>query len=473
MKKLPLLSKVLTLTLAFSSGTFGYFLQQMGNLKYQIPQFSLLSRRKRLLGISIVGLAIRFVLAPFFGHPYDLRIFMAVSWAVANGVSPYSQYVLNDIFANMAHPHLNGSFYGIGYPPPWGLILGIFYQLSTMINPNDIYTLVFSLKIPIIIGDLVTALVIYKILKKKLNRQIAFKAFCLYQFCPFVIVIGSVWGMFDSLVFLFSILSVYLLLEKMEWSLLSLAVACALKPYPIILVPLFSIFIYKQTASLKRGISYLLGVSGFLSLFTFLPMVVFNWPISNLYHAMASHMSSTNLYYNGEANYTYGAASPFNLFNVFKLADPTIQPTGALNYLWIFAIVAVYLYAYFRISEINFSSILNWSFLISLVFFTTRFWVSEQNLIQLFSFFLFVVLFNKSQINWKYIHTLWILLFAFVMIHVPAIAFNWIADPQMLNVATAFYEGPFGPVGWVLMSGLTVSWLALLWRYSIRRMVWR
>lgn len=471
MKKLPLLSKILTLT--FSSGKFRYLPQQMESLKHQRTRFTRPSRRKRILGISLVGLGIRVVLAPFFGHPYDLRIFMAVSWAVAHGVSPYSQYVLHDIFQNMAHPHLRGSFYGIGYPPPWGLILGIFYQISTVINPNDIYTLVFSLKLPIIIGDLVTALVIYKILKQKLNRQIAFKAFCLYQFCPFVIVIGAIWGMFDSLVFLLSILSAYLLLEKMEWSLLSLAFACALKPYPIILAPLYSIFIYKQTASLKRGIIYFLGVTGFLSLLTFLPMIVFSWPISNLYHAMVSHMSSTNVFYNGEANYTYGAASPFNLFNVFKLVDPTIQPYWALNYLWIFAIVAVYFYAYLKISDINFSSILNWSFLISLVFFTTRFWVSEQNLIQLFSFFLFVVLFKKTQINWKCIHRLWILLFTFVLIHVPAIAFNWIADPQMLLVATSLYEGPFGPLGWVLMSLLTVSWLALLWQYVIKRMVWR
>jgi hypothetical protein len=469
MKDHPLQIKSSTVTSQFRSGKFRLLLF-WGNLKHQGIGLNRLFRRRALLVIALIGLVIRFALAPFFGHPYDLRIFMAVGWAVAHGVSPYSQYVLDEIFQNMPHPHLYGSFYGIGYPPPWGLILSLMYQISSLINPNDIYTLVLSLKIPIIAGDLVTSLVIYKILEVKLNKQVAFKAFCIYQFCPFMIVVGAVWGMFDILVFLLSILSAYLLLEKVEWSLTSLAFACSLKTYPIVLAPLYSIFIYKKTHSVKRAFSYSFGVTGLLSLITIIPMAVFNWPISNLYCALASH---TSLYDNGEASYTYGAASPFNLYNVFKLIDPAIRPHWILNYLWIAAVVTSYFYALLRISDVNFTSIINWSFLVSLTFFTTRFWVSEQNLILLFSLFLLVVLFNRTRISWKFIHTLWILFFIFVLIHVPVIAFNWIVDPPSLNAAVAFSDGPLGPFRWVLMSVLTLSWLIILWHYSIKRRVLR
>ncbi|MCW4038212.1 MAG: hypothetical protein NWF13_05690 [Candidatus Bathyarchaeota archaeon] len=470
MKDNPLQIIRSTITSQFRSGKSSYLLQKMEDLKYQRVGLYQLFRRRPLLGISLVGLAIRFALAPFFGHPYDLRIFMGVSWAVAQGISPYGQYVLHEIFQSMHHPHLYGSFYGIGYPPPWGLVLGLMYQVSSLINPNDIYTLVLSLKIPIIVSDLVTSLVLYKILELKLNKQTAFKAFCLYQLCPFTIVIGAVWGMFDVLVFLLTLLSAYLLLEKLEWSLISLAFACSLKPYPIVLAPLYSIFIYKQTHSLKRSFGYSFGVTGLLSLITMIPMAVFKWPVSNLYHALASHMSATNLYYNGEASYTYSAASPFNIYNVFKLIDPSISPPWTLNYLWIIAMVSLYYHAIRRISEVNFTSIINWSFLASLTFSTTRFWVSEQNLILLFSFFLLVVLFNKTRTSWKYIHTLWILFFTFVLIHVPANAFNWITSPQTLN--TAPLGDLLGPFSWILMSALTFTWLTLLWNYAINTFTW-
>ena len=303
-------------------------------------------------------------------------------------------------------------------------------------------------------------------MKQKRNKQDAFKAFCLYQLCPFTIVVGAVWGMFDVLVFLLSLLSAYFLLEKFEWSLVSLAFACSLKPYSIVLAPLYSIFIYKRTHSLKRAFGYSFGVTGLLSFITMIPMAIFKWPISNLYHALASHMSSTNLYYNGEASYTFSAASPFNIFNVFKLIDPTISPPGALNYLWIIAMVMLYYHAIRSISEVDFTSIINWSFFASLIFFTTRFWVSEQNLIQLFSFFLLTALFNRTRTSWKYIHSVWILLFTFVMVHVPAIAFNWIVDPQALNEAIAFSDGPYRFFRWISMSALTISWLAILWNYA-------
>jgi hypothetical protein len=468
----PLPSKASTGSPYVRSGTGRYLRQTLESLTSHRVGVLRLFHRRPLLVISLVGLAIRLMLAPFFGHPYDLRIFMAVSWAVAHGVSPYSQYVLQEIFHSMPHPHLFGSFYGIGYPPSWGLVLGAMYHLASAINPNDIYTLVLSLKLPIIAGDLVTALVIYKILERRVSKPAALKAFCLYQLCPFAIVIGAVWGMFDVVVVLLTLLSAYVLLERPAWSLIALAVAASLKPYPIVLTPLYSIVLYRQKPSPRRAFGYAAGVMGLLGLITLIPMALYNWPLSNLYHALASHMSATNLYYNGEASYTYGAASPFNLYNVFKVLDPAVSPPWTLNYLWIIGMVIVYYQAFRHLADLSFTSIVNWSFLVSLAFFTTRFWVSEQNLMLLFSLFLFVVLLNDNRPRWREVHLLWILFFAFILIHVPATAFNWIADPPALTAGIALYEGSFGPVCWGVMSALTCAWLVLLWRYAMRRMMW-
>jgi hypothetical protein len=429
------------------------------------------SRNSSLTYALVFGLAIRLVLAPFLGHPYDLRIFMAVGWAVANGMTPYGQYVLQDIFTGILHPHLYGLFYGIGYPPTWGLIAGGSYWLYDITSPQNIEAYSLALKIPIIIGDLVTAFVLYRILRTHTSEETASKVLRFYLLCPFMIIVGAAWGMFDVLVFLFSIISTHLLYKRSNISALSLALASSLKPYAIILAPLYSIFIYRKTKSLGTGGKYLLLTLVALGVLTVLPMLVFGWSFSNLYYAMVSQFQPTDFYYGEGVQYTYGAASPFNIYNVLKLLSAEIRPPGILNYVWIPACLAVYLYAYRRETETDFKALVFNSFLVSLVFFTTRFWVSEQNLLFLLSFFMLTVLLNGTRKPWALIHGVWILLFAFVMIHVPAPSFLWMVEPWIFNAATAFCAGPYGYVRFILMTALTFSWLGLLWRSSIKEWI--
>lgn len=446
---------------------YGYFERSWSNLKSEFVE-------NPLLAISLfLGILIRLILAPFLGHPYDLRIFMAVGWAVANGVTPYGEYVLQTIFNDISHPHFSGSFYGIGYPPLWGLILGSIYLFYSALSPNNLYFYVFSLKLPIIVGDIIVGIILYKILILKLNKEAAYKIFYFYQFCPFLIMTGVIWGMFDILVFLFSIFSSFTIFNKSDLSAASLAIASSLKPYVIILIPLYSIFIFKNFKSIRKSIRYFLIVFCLLIFITFIPMLVFGWPLSNLYHALSSHMTTTNFYYENVNDYTYGAASPFNVFNVLRIAFPRIKPPDFLNYVWIGVCLAMYAYVFHQSNEVNFKSTINYSFLISLAFFSSRFWVSEQNLIFLLSFFILTVLLNGTQRRWRIIHVFWVLLIAFVFIHVPISGFLWILNPSSLNDATAFCNGPFGYFRWVSMSVLTFSWLGVLYWYSLKeRSIW-
>ena len=64
-----------------------------------------------LLASSII---IQIILALFFGHAYDMRIFMATGYLVGTGQNPYIAQDLSAIFHN-------STFQGIttfGYPPP-------------------------------------------------------------------------------------------------------------------------------------------------------------------------------------------------------------------------------------------------------------------------------------------------------------------------------------------------------------------
>ena len=424
-----------------------------------------------IFNFLLVGLFVRLLLAPFLGHPFDLQVFMAVGWAVARGITPYGQYTLQSIFTNTPHVHLHGTSPGIGYPPPWGLICGLMYLVSAA--PNNIYAYVFALKIPIILGDVTTAFVIYKILKTEINEQIASKACLLYLFCPYVISVGVIWGMFDVLALLFTLLSAYHLSEKRELSSIFLAIASALKLMPIVLAPLYSIFIYKSTSSWKRASFYFFSVISLVALLTLAPMMMFDWPLSNLYFALSYHVFATNSAYYSKAGFSYGAASPFNAIDLLNnVSNPTVQLPWILNYLWIGACVVAYVYATRRVSEVNFASTTRWSLLTMLTFFTTRAWVSDPNLLFLFSFFLLTILFSNPP-SWKTIHASWMLFFSFVMIHVPAIAFLWIPYPWTLNEATAFCSGSMGWVRLLIMSILTLAWLGILWHHVIRRVEWQ
>jgi len=351
------------------------------------------------------------------------------------------------------------------------------YLASATLSPNNIYAYTFALKVPIILGDIITALMIYKILRSEIYPPDALKAFRLYLLCPYLISVGVIWGMFDVLAFLFSLLSAYYLLERRKLSSVFLAVACSFKPIPLVLVPLYSIFVYKSTHSAKKASYYFFGVIGFFALLTLVPMIAFNWPLSNLYNALSYQVSAAGISYSYSAGYTYGAASPFNAFNIIRLLNPSTEPYWILNYLWIGACLLGYLYAAHRIrhplvsTELGFASVIRWSLLILLIFFTTRSWVSDQNLLFLFSFFLLTL--PLHSFSWKIIHALWILLFAFVLVHVPAIAFLWIPYPWMLDAAIAFCDGPLGPIRWLAMTGLTFTWLGILWHYVTREVVWR
>ena len=445
---------------------------QIANLVITIP-------RK---GYLLAGLLLRLFLAPFLSHPLDMRIFMAVGAAVARGITPYGQYVLQDMFVSAPHPHLYGTSLGIGYPPLWGLTSGLMYLLSSAIAPNNLYAYVFALKIPIILGELALAVIVYNILKKQTNERIATATLLLFIFCPFVLAVGTIWGMFDVIALMFTVLSAYTLQYDWRWSSVFLALSSTLKVFPLVLIPLYGLLIYKFARRKKPAILFIIATAAITGILTILPMVVFGWPISNLYNALVYHVSTSSPTYYNLAPFPYGAASPFNAFSLASnVTGGGLQPPSVLIYAWIPACIAVYVLLYrsrtstkvqsFGASK-DFAWTIQWSLLLMLTFFTTRVWVSEQNLIFLFVFFtLSVFMQHPEQLD--RIELLWLLLFIFVLVHVPMISFFWLPLPWTLNAATSFADGPLGWTRLLLMTILTFGWLTSCWHYAVKKLRWR
>lgn len=436
----------------------------------------------------LCGLVVRLVLAPFLGHPFDLRIFMAVGWAVSHGITPYGQYVLQEIFVNMLHPHLYGVFPGIGYPPTWGLICGLIYLAAAW--TRNLYVYVFALKIPIILADLAAAYLIYRILKVNIDPEKACKAFHLFLFCPFVLSIGVVWGMFDVIPLYFTLLSMVYLPKRWKYSSAALAIASAFKQIPLLLIPTYSIIVYKKYKSRGLAIQYLFLSACLFAVLTLTPMVLFQWDITNMYNAFAYSAAAITQPYGEIASFPVGAASLFNIFLLLNKVQPNlnIQPHPALSYLWAPAIILTYFHILRKTKiKVGIDSITQYSLLTTLVFFTTRTWVSEPNLIFLFTFAMMTVLLKSSEYKvltrrsknayevlvqelgeYRKVHKLWILLFCFVLANVPVISFFWMVNPWMLDAATSFADGPLGWTRLLLMFCLTLAWLGLTWRLVIK-----
>jgi Gpi18-like mannosyltransferase len=123
------------------------------------------------------------------------------------------------------------------------------------------------IKLPMIFGDLISAVLLFKFTKSKF-------VLALWFLNPYVIWISSVHGMFDVLPTLFSLLSMYFLAKKDYLkSAASLAIGIGYKIFPIFLVPLFLMFSARNFGKkfLAKYILVLLSVSLLVFAVFFLP----------------------------------------------------------------------------------------------------------------------------------------------------------------------------------------------------------
>ena len=213
-----------------------------GNLRKWISKRNLLSWRTAIL----IGLLVRLLLCFWTGNPDDFEIFIRTGYHVAHGASPTQQRVYYvEGLGQPTYPYVSG----LGYPSPWGLYLALAYKTYQLL-PISSHFYYFLIKLLPIAGDLIAAYILYRLALEYTNDKGKAEKFSLVFFlCPFVIFISSVWGMFDSIPILFTLISILLLLyEKPYWSALSLGLGILFKVIPVIYLPVQLLFLRK-----KRG----------------------------------------------------------------------------------------------------------------------------------------------------------------------------------------------------------------------------
>ncbi len=185
--------------------------------------------KKNLWIIIIVGLILRIILSLITFHP-DIEVFSLSGKLVAAGnILNLYDFSLNSLVLN--------------YPPAIYLFHGLFSYLfkliglSTINQPNINLLL---LKLPYLIFDLLTGVILFKLVGS--NKK-AVLAFALWMFNPISLYVTYMMGQFDIIPTFFIVLAVYFVTKnKLEWSALALGIGIAFKVSPIFLVTPLAVY---------------------------------------------------------------------------------------------------------------------------------------------------------------------------------------------------------------------------------------
>jgi hypothetical protein len=228
--------------------------------------------------VIISGLVIRLVLAPFFAHPFDVYVWYESGQDLLNGTKsiwsfmvPYFySYFLFAFPAAILFRSLSEIFGS--YPIPIS-------SLNPLLNPGAPWNitvvpgLLFDLlvKLPLIASDTIIATLLYRVVMRcSASERMATSASLAWFLNPLVIWVSSGWGTFDTLPTLFTVLSLYFILEKrFAYSGLALIVAIAMKYYAIVLVIPLLLIAWKEGN--RNGIVKLLSSMAIASLVLFAP----------------------------------------------------------------------------------------------------------------------------------------------------------------------------------------------------------
>lgn len=178
-------------------------------------------RAKTILAAALLS---RLTLSPFFGHPWDMYIWLK-SGELA--LSQINIYLLQD---PVDYPW---GFYA--YPPAWLYWL----MLVAFANLKYLELQVFLVKVPIILSDIGVGVLVYRLagmMGFPERRRIV--AMSVWLFNPVSFFMSSIWGMFDSIAVLFMLLGLEAIIKgKLERAGALIGAGAAVKLLPALLIP--------------------------------------------------------------------------------------------------------------------------------------------------------------------------------------------------------------------------------------------
>lgn len=279
----------------------------------------MINQLKRLFTnkIFLIGILIRFLLMPFFAH-YDIR---GINFAVYN--LPFKQ-ILNvyDVAATQPVDYIVEVNFGRDYfiyPPLTYFTLGSFMTLlkplygpefvswiqgfgtnvKAVLTDSHVFRYLFLMKIPYLVFDVGILLSIQSIFKSKKHKN---KAMLLWWLNPISIYLVYLWGQFDLIPTLFTLLSVIQVAKNRPYrGALLMGIAASFKNYPLIFLPFLAVIagkkFWKMIKIFATGLApFILTTMPFWGNEFFRKTVLFSWQSQKLMDFLVSTGGNEGIY---------------------------------------------------------------------------------------------------------------------------------------------------------------------------------
>ncbi len=274
-----------------------------------------------------LGLAIRELLAPWTGHPYDFEIWTRLGFYMQNLANPYRTLSYVPGLSFSPYP-TTGS---ISYPPFSAFIFALTYRIYALLGEPSRFAYYFLLKQPMVWADIGVAIVLTKIILLSGDARSARTALLVWLYFPLGIIISSMWGQLDPISLFLSLLAIYFFLVS-KWlpSAAMLGLAIYLKTLPIVFLPVF--LMQSRTRNNRLGyslISLVIPIAG-----TLVPALAFNWGYYAMYNNLSFQVDIP----------LKGAMSVLGLaYYALPLAGLALYVTGSI---WIPVLLSTYVYVW-------------------------------------------------------------------------------------------------------------------------------
>jgi hypothetical protein len=282
----------------------------------------------------LVGLAIREVLAPWTGHPFDFEIWVRLGVLALSGANPYTLLPYT--------PHLSFATYSfmtsISYPPLPAFIFAATYGVYQLFGSPSAFLYYFLLKQPMVISDLLVAVLLFRLISLKGETNRAQKVARLWIYFPFAIIISAMWGALDPIALLLILTSLYAFeIKKPYLSAGLLGLAIYLKLMPIIFLPLFLI---SSVLLMRKKVVFATIALGIPLIGTIAPFYLLGWDFSGIYNAVSYQGTGPG----------FGGIGVFNALSLISLRSGFL--TMFLSLIWLPALLAAYAYTYVKKAQL-------------------------------------------------------------------------------------------------------------------------
>lgn len=392
---------------------------------------------RRLLVLSVV---LQLALAVLLGHSRDTRMFMATGYLVGAGHSPYVAQDLTAVFHHVGFKSISV----VGYPPPWPLVLGLVYRGTYALGHNLIvYNL--AIKLPVIVANVGLAYLVAAVLDNLgAGRVVARKAWVFLLLNPFLLYVGAAWGQIDAIVAVLAVAALVLLYARRPAaSAVVLALAVCFKPVaaPIVLV----VFVYLAGRSTRQTLRYAAFFAAGVFAFYVAPFFVFGWDSSPVRQLNAHFIMSGTM----------------SFMTVVRLVRDPLLMQGQwwlLGLAWIPALVVAVLALRHGVGELD--DLVKKSTALVLVFYLTRTWLAEPNVVLLLP--LVLILASLGELDRRAFTAIWLIPLVFTLFNASPLQLLFVAWPEAMERSLTFVAR-YGDATLAVRAVLVIAWQVVGW----------